>query len=31
MGGRVPYPEVVQEIYDEINRTYGSNVSPPGR
>ena len=31
IGGRVPFPEVVQEIYDEINRQYGTNVSPPGR
>ncbi len=31
IGGRVPFPEVVQEIYDEINRMYGTNVRPPGR
>ncbi len=30
MGGRVPYQDVVQEIYDEINAQYGTNVQPPG-
>ena len=30
IGGRVPFPEVVQGIYDEINAEYGSEVKPPG-
>ena len=27
--GRVPYSDVVEKIYDDINRRYGSNVKPP--
>jgi ribonuclease Z len=30
IGGRVPYPEVVQAIYDEVNWEYGTDVRPPG-
>ncbi len=30
IGGRVPFPEVVQGIYDEINAEYGSDLKPPG-
>ncbi len=30
-GGRVPFPEVVQATYDEINAKYGSNAQPPTR
>ena len=30
IGGRVPFADVVQEIYDEINAQYGSSVQPPG-
>ena len=30
IGGRVPLPEIVQEIYDEINEEYGTDVKPPG-
>jgi ribonuclease Z len=30
IGGRVPFPEVVQGIYDEINAEYGTDVKPPG-
>ena len=29
MGGRVPFPEVVGEIYDAINKEYGTNIEPP--
>ena len=29
-GGRVPYRDVVQEIYDELNAQYGTNAQPPG-
>jgi len=29
MGGRVPFSEVVQEIYDAINEEYGTNIEPP--
>ena len=29
-GGRVPFQDVVQQIYDEINERYGSNAQPPG-
>ncbi len=28
-GGRVPYSEVVEKIYADINRRYGSNIQPP--
>ena len=31
IGGRVPFPDVVQQIYDEFNEQYGSNARPPGR
>ncbi len=27
--GRVPYSDVVEKIYDDINKRYGSNVKPP--
>lgn len=30
IGGRVPFPEVVREIYDTINEEYGTNIEPPG-
>jgi ribonuclease Z len=30
IGGRVPFPEVVQGIYDEINAEYGTDAKPPG-
>jgi GAF domain-containing protein len=30
IGGRVPFPEVVQGIYDEVNAEYGTDVQPPG-
>jgi ribonuclease Z len=30
IGGRVPFPEVVQGIYQEINAEYGTDVKPPG-
>jgi ribonuclease Z len=30
IGGRVPFPDVVQQIYDEINAMYGTDVQPPG-
>ncbi len=30
MGGRVPFQEVVQAVYDEINQEYGTDVKPPG-
>ena len=30
IGGRVPFPEVVQGIYDEVNAEYGTDVKPPG-
>ena len=29
IGGRVPFSEVVQEIYDAINEEYGTNIEPP--
>jgi ribonuclease Z len=29
VGGRVPFPDVVQQIYDEINAQYGTNVPAP--
>ncbi len=29
MGGRVPFPDVVKEIYDEINERYGTDVPAP--
>jgi ribonuclease Z len=29
IGGRVPFTEVVQNIYDEINKKYGSKAKPP--
>ena len=29
MGGRVPFPDVVKDIYDEINERYGTDVPPP--
>ncbi len=28
-GGRVPYKAVVDEIYSEINKKYGSNIPAP--
>jgi ribonuclease Z len=28
-GGRVPFTEVIQNIYDEINKKYGSKAKPP--
>ena len=28
--GRVPFQDVVQKIYDEINEQYGSKAKPPG-
>ena len=30
VGGRVPFSDVVKDIYDEINERYGTNVPPPG-
>jgi ribonuclease Z len=30
IGGRVPFAEVVQGLYDEINEEYGSDLQPPG-
>ncbi len=27
--GRVPYSDVVEKIYADINKRYGSNVKPP--
>ena len=30
ISGRVPFPEVVQGIYDEVNAEYGTDVKPPG-
>jgi ribonuclease Z len=30
-GGRVPFPDVVQQIYDEINAMHGTNVPVPGQ
>ena len=29
MSGRLPYPEVVKGIYDDINKRYGTNVEIP--
>lgn len=29
-GGRVPFRDVVQQIYDEINEQYGTDAKPPG-
>ena len=29
MSGRLPYPDVVKGIYDDINKRYGTNVEPP--
>ncbi len=29
IGGRVPFSEVVQEIYEAINKEYGTNIEPP--
>ncbi|MBD3857748.1 MAG: hypothetical protein IFK92_14735, partial [Acidobacteria bacterium] len=29
VSGREPFPEVVAEIYAEINETYGTNVPAP--
>ena len=29
IGGRVPFAEVVQGIYDAINEEYGTNIEPP--
>ena len=29
IGGRVPFTEVVQGIYDAINEEYGTNIEPP--
>ena len=31
IGGRVPFADVVQQLYDEINEKYGSNVPAPGQ
>jgi ribonuclease Z len=28
-GGRVNYPQVLKKIYDDINKEYGTNISPP--
>ena len=28
LSGRKPYPEVVQPIYDEVNRIYGTEIKP---
>ena len=30
ISGRVPFPEVVQELYDDINKRYGTDVKAPG-
>jgi ribonuclease Z len=30
IGGRVLFPEVVQELYDDINNRYGTDVKAPG-
>ncbi len=30
IGGRVPFPEVVKAIFDDINAEYGSDLKPPG-
>jgi hypothetical protein len=27
--GRMPMPEVVGPIYDEINKLYGTDIKPP--
>ncbi|MGI9243193.1 MAG: guanitoxin biosynthesis MBL fold metallo-hydrolase GntH [Verrucomicrobiales bacterium] len=29
LSGRLPYPEVVKEIYDDINKRYGTDVAAP--
>ena len=29
IGGRLPYPDVVKGIYDDINERYGTNVKTP--
>ena len=29
--GNVPFPEVLQPIYDNINETYGTDYQPPGQ
>jgi ribonuclease Z len=29
-GGRVPFPDVVQQIYDEMNAMYGTDIPVPG-
>ena len=29
ISGRLPYPDVVKGIYDDINKRYGTNVEPP--
>jgi hypothetical protein len=29
MGGRLPYKEVVDKIYSDINKAYGTDVSSP--
>jgi len=29
--GNVPFPEVLQPIYDNINETYGTDYKPPGQ
>ncbi len=31
MSGRVPFADVVKDIYDDINERYGTNVPPPTR
>ena len=27
--GKLPFPEVVEPIYDEINELYGTDLKPP--
>ena len=27
--GRVPYPEVVEKVYEDTNKKFGTNVPPP--
>jgi hypothetical protein len=29
ISGRLPYPDVVKDIYDDINKRYGTNVKAP--
>jgi hypothetical protein len=28
--GKLGYTDIVKEIYDRANRTYGTNLQPPG-